>query len=67
MCGIAGIIGLNQPLNEEHINKINVLVEKITHRGPNQKVTKKINENNFVGFVRLSIIDLTDNSNQPIF
>ena len=66
MCGIAGIIGLNHSLNEKHINKINTIVEKITHRGPNQKITKKINENNYIGFVRLSIIDLTDNSNQPI-
>ena len=66
MCGIAGIIRLNHSLNEKHINKINTIVEKITHRGPNQKITKKINENNYIGFVRLSIIDLTDNSNQPI-
>ena len=27
---------------EKHINKINTIVEKITHRGPNQKITKRI-------------------------
>ena len=42
------------------------MVEKITHRGPNQKITKKLIEKNYIGFVRLSIIDLTDKSNQPI-
>tara|TARA_E500000178_G_C16338357_1_gene452151 strand:+ start:62 stop:421 length:360 start_codon:yes stop_codon:yes gene_type:complete len=66
MCGIAGIIGLKHSLNENHRNKINNMVEKITHRGPNQKITKKIDRKNYIGFVRLSIIDLTDKSNQPI-
>ena len=46
--------------------KLIIWSKKITHRGPNQKITKKIDRKNYIGFVRLSIIDLTDKSNQPI-
>ena len=38
--------------------------KKISHRGPDFKITWQ-NEFNSIGFVRLAIIDLSENSNQP--
>ena len=66
MCGISGIVGINGSITDKHIRQTNILVNNIIHRGPNQKIVKKINKKNCIGFVRLAIIDLTKNSDQPI-
>ena len=64
MCGIIGFIG------EENIskNKFDYARDLISHRGPNFGNTKIYNigkHNIFFGHRRLSIIDITNSSNQP--
>ena len=58
------IIGLKHSLNENHRNKLiwskKLLIEDLI------KKSQKIDRKNYIGFVRLSTIDLTDKSNQPI-
>ena len=41
------------------------MLDKILHRGPDQKILKT-GEYSSIGFVRLSILDLSENSNQII-
>ena len=61
MCGISGITNFEAKPNKRIIEAMR---NKISHRGPD---FKNIWENKFncIGFVRLAIIDLTNNSNQP--
>lgn len=58
MCGISGCINQN----------IDSLIEKQTHRGPDAsgKRLVDIEENLWLGHNRLSIIDLSENGNQPM-
>ncbi|MDC0625581.1 asparagine synthetase B, partial [Alphaproteobacteria bacterium] len=66
MCGIFGF-WLNRKLNPSDIELGNKLTRLLAHRGPdNQKNWHDVNNGVYFGFRRLSIIDLTDNSNQPI-
>ena len=62
MCGINGIVSKNKN-KEKFIHEMN---EKIIHRGPN---AEGLFVDNLValGQRRLSIIDLSDNGNQPIY
>jgi len=62
MCGIVGIVGLDQIQNPEQV--ANQMVEKMKHRGPNDSSVLKMDDVVF-GHARLSIIDLGDQSNQP--
>ncbi len=59
MCGIAGIIGDNL---QEHVLDNMLSVQK--HRGPDF-TGKTLLKNIFIGHNRLSIIDLSEKSNQP--
>ena len=61
MCGICGIVGY---LNEEELNIMNTSIE---HRGPDASGTY-VDTENFVSLAhrRLSIIDLSENGNQPM-
>jgi asparagine synthase (glutamine-hydrolysing) len=61
MCGISGIVNFHKKTNLEIVKKMN---ETITYRGPNHR---SLWSNSFcsIGNVRLSIIDLSSNSNQP--
>ncbi|WP_396196731.1 asparagine synthase (glutamine-hydrolyzing) [Flavobacterium sp.] len=62
MCGISGIYNYNNIIPEEEtILKIN---ETIIHRGPDNGSIKLI-DNVALGHRRLSIIDLSENGNQP--
>lgn len=61
MCGIAGIIPFEGTINDSLIEE---MINEISHRGPDQKKIFK-SQNSIFGFVRLKIIDLTDNANQP--
>lgn len=64
MCGILGIYNLDKDkkikgqLVDDCLNVIN-------HRGPDDQSKKIINKRLCFGHVRLSIIDLNENSNQP--
>lgn len=59
MCGIAGGTGLSESIIQE-------MLQKITHRGPDN-LSWEIDENTYLGHTRLSIIDLSEKSNQPLW
>lgn len=64
MCGICGIIRFDQqPVPEEPIRHM-MRIQK--HRGPDDEGIF-IDENLGLGFVRLSILDLTASGHQPMF
>ena len=63
MCGIVGIVNFNKG-NSDLTSRVNSMAEEIVHRGPDFKAIFKNNMGVF-GFLRLSIIDLSVNSNQP--
>ena len=64
MCGICGIINLDgRPVDE---NLIRRMMSKIKHRGPDDEGLF-VNDNVGIGFVRLSILDLSMNGHQPMF
>ena len=57
MCGISGIINFIKKPNISLVEKMN---NKISYRGPDFK-TLWSNSFSSIGFVRLAIIDLSDN------
>jgi asparagine synthase (glutamine-hydrolysing) len=64
MCGIVGVISDN-PLDESIDKTIRFAVQKLSKRGPDfQDVL--INENSALGHARLSILDTSEVSNQPM-
>lgn len=58
MCGIAGIINKKSDASS--------MIQKITHRGPDHHQTINL-KNASLAFSRLSIIDLSERSNQPLY
>ncbi len=64
MCGIAGFIDASLSNDEKSIVLENML-EKIAHRGPDAR-GKWFHENVALGQNRLSIIDLSEEGNQPM-
>src|SRR5512133_2701140 len=69
MCGINGIVSLSRPIDikyqEEIRSKLKIMNDLIAHRGPDSEGIYIKNPVCF-GFRRLSIIDLTDDANQPM-
>ncbi|MDP2685101.1 MAG: asparagine synthase (glutamine-hydrolyzing) [bacterium] len=64
MCGISGIINFNQkPVLEQEIR---LMMQKMKHRGPDDEGIF-IDNNVGLGFVRLSILDLSSAGHQPMF
>jgi len=64
MCGICGIVGLNDKgLAEKSISLMNIA---LAHRGPNDEGSF-IDAGIALGHRRLSIIDLSKNGHQPMF
>ena len=64
MCGISGIINFNKkPVDE---TKIRLMMAKMKHRGPDDEGVF-IDDNVGLGFVRLSILDLSSAGHQPMF
>lgn len=63
MCGICGIINFNNKPAEE--SKIHLMMRTMKHRGPDNEGIF-IEDNLGLGFVRLSIIDLSAAGNQPM-
>ena len=63
MCGILGIWGRNKTgtVQFDHIPKA---LAELNHRGPDHQAYK-IHSNVALGHTRLSIIDLSENANQP--
>lgn len=64
MCGVNGIISSFYS-KEELSRNINVMNETIRHRGPDGQDIL-VRDELALGHTRLSIIDLTDNANQPM-
>lgn len=68
MCGIAGILG-PQP-RAEGIAAVGRMVQAMRHRGPDGQAVECVaapgGRNLFLGHARLSILDLTENSAQPM-
>lgn len=64
MCGIAGIINIdNAPVQK---TEIRLMMQKMKHRGPDDEGIF-IDNNVGLGFVRLSILDLSPAGHQPMF
>lgn len=63
MCGINGLISKTEMDFSFLVNKMN---RRISHRGPNASGMKNI-ENGCLGHMRLSIIDLSAEANQPFY
>lgn len=64
MCGIAGIINFNtSPVKESVVKEMMVAMK---HRGPDDEGLF-IENNVGLGFVRLSILDLSPSGHQPMF
>ena len=64
MCGISGIINFNNKTVEEA--DIRTMMHKMKHRGPDDEGVF-IEENVGLGFVRLSILDLSPAGHQPMY
>ncbi len=65
MCGIVGYYKFNN-YEEENNMLLNKMLKRIIHRGPDAQgiyFDKKIT----MGMRRLSIIDVSDNGNQPFY
>jgi asparagine synthase (glutamine-hydrolysing) len=63
MCGIVGILTKNR----EAISEIDEMVEALNHRGPNaHHIVKDYTKGIALGHTRLSIIDLSEEANQPM-
>ena len=64
MCGISGIINFNNECVSE--DSIKIMMQKMKHRGPDDEGVF-IDNNVGLGFVRLSILDLSYAGHQPMF
>lgn len=63
MCGICGIINFNdQPVHE---SSLRIMMQKMKHRGPNDEGVF-FEDAMGLGFVRLSILDLSSAGHQPM-
>ena len=66
MCGISGFI-IQKPTPIFTLDSLKKMVSTLSHRGPNSKgYWNNLNETQFIGHTRLSIMDLSDNGNQPM-
>ena len=65
MCGIFGILNLRpgRPLDEP---KFATALRTLSHRGPDAQQYRRLGDDVLLGHTRLSIIDLSDCSNQPL-
>lgn len=64
MCGILGILNLDGPRPFDEVRFADALAT-LDHRGPDARGSQQIGEAALFGHTRLSIIDLSDCSNQP--
>lgn len=65
MCGIFGAVGATRPVNADRA------LEAMAHRGPDQRAVLRLPGSSRIppvelGFVRLAILDLTENGAQPM-
>jgi len=62
MCGIAAYTGRNLEIKQRFEKEF----QKIKHRGPDNTTILDLNENGWLGFHRLMIVDLSEKGNQPL-
>lgn len=65
MCGIAGIITENKSFDPK--STVNQMLLTIKHRGPDNTSMHCFEDTVFLGFNRLSIVDLSVQANQPLY
>ncbi|TVR41755.1 MAG: asparagine synthase (glutamine-hydrolyzing) [Cryomorphaceae bacterium] len=65
MCGIAGIFNYSQPISAGDEDRLLKAVEKIAHRGPDFRQVRAYGKL-CLGHARLSILDTSAASNQPM-
>ena len=65
MCGISGIISLNNELRDNDYSTVQRMSDSISHRGPDQQKIKKF-EKVILANNRLKIMDLDDRSSLPM-
>jgi len=65
MCGINGIVYKNKDITG--LERLSTMNTSLTHRGPDAEGKHSINDRVYLGHRRLSIIDLNERSNQPMF
>ena len=66
MCGITGFIDYKKKFT---IKNLELITKKLIHRGPDYSNCLLENNKNFnvgLGHTRLSIVDLSNNGNQPM-
>ena len=64
MCGIGGIVSINNSVIDQEIS--DDIKNSLNHRGPDHSLIKNINPNCTFVHSRLAIIDLNPRSNQPL-
>ena len=65
MCGIFGVINRDNLTIKYTKEKLTDAIMTMYHRGPDAQVGSSIEENVFLGHLRLAIVDLSPESNQP--
>lgn len=65
MCGITGIFIFDEDKNK--LKQVSKMTETITHRGPDYGHSTVVDESVALGHRRLSIIDLSEEANQPMY
>lgn len=65
MCGIAGIFGLVNSRSPATVERLNSMLDTMPHRGPDARGTRLVDARTGLGHLRLSILDLRPESNQP--
>ncbi len=64
MCGFTGVTKASEIAETDKV--LTSMMERIVHRGPDSE-GRYIDDDIAMGFRRLSIIDITDSGDQPIF
>lgn len=64
MCGLSGWVGLEKP-DIESLQHVSIMTDALTHRGPDCGSVMDF-KGAILGHRRLSVIDLSENANQPL-
>ncbi len=65
MCGIIGVRNKTKQQNNNNFSLFKDAIDSMKHRGPDHQSILKIDTNVTFGHLRLAIVDLTPESNQP--
>jgi len=66
MCGIAGFVRSEPRNQEQDFTSLKRMCDSIAHRGPDAQGQWSVDGRVFFGHRRLSIIDLSEQANQPL-